>query len=88
MSKPFLVIIKLGCFPDISWFDKEILGGKFFVGKKKFGQRNLCQTIFWVKKIVLEKKFGQHFFCQHFFGQNKFLSEIFLGQKKVWSEIS
>ena len=88
MSKPFLVIIKLGCFADIRKFKKRftsiffgnflIFGEKDFLAKKNLGNKNkLLVKIFWSQKNI-----GQNYLCRKFFLHEKLKSEIIIGKKK------
>ena len=55
MSKPFLVIIKLGSFA-------EDFSVKNIWVNKKLGPKNLRWNFIWVKKNFGQKKFGQNLF--------------------------
>ena len=90
MSKPFLVIIKLGCLADISWFCccffifTSMFFGNFlkFWWKSFFGQKNFGWVFFGPKKSLVKKIWVKKKICRIFFVLN-----IFLGQKKFGSEI-
>ena len=81
ISKPFLFLIKLGCFADTHWFFSSIFL-QFSLAKKNVGQNKCWSTSFGVvKKCWRKKNWGLTLFWLKKFG-----SEIVLGQKKCGSE--
>ena len=76
MSKPFLAIVKLGCFADISWF-YFYLYSIFFDHFRKFWWKRYFRG----KGELLAKKN----WVRNLFGSKKNWSEIFLGQKWLMS---